>query len=240
MHSAVLLIEFGSIILGLGLLGRFAARFRLSPIPLYLLAGLAFGAVALEVARHGPVPALDRALLGDFHPAVQGGVPALMVVASFVGRPAFVLVLGLFLALLAAGWQRPGDALLVALAVGGAEILNDLLKLLFARHRPPLADLASSSFPSGHATGSIVLYGLLVYFALRAGGPLWRRILAAVAGLLVVLLVGLSRVYLGEHYPTDVLGGWAIGLLWLAGVVTAVETWQRRRRVLLLQDAGPG
>jgi undecaprenyl-diphosphatase len=84
----------------------------------------------------------------------------------------------------------------------------------------------------------MAFFGLLAYFVLRSGGPLGRRVLAVALALLAIGLIGVSRVYLGEHYPTDVLGGWTVGLTWLASTVTAVETWRRRRELLLEQDAG--
>jgi membrane protein DedA with SNARE-associated domain/membrane-associated phospholipid phosphatase len=206
---------------------------------LVLVAGAVFGGVA-RVVRRASMSGLDRRFAVEVVP-VAGGLTALMRAASFVGRPVTLLLLSLGLALLFVRQRKWSDALLVAFAVGGAEALNPLLKLLFARHRPGLADLATWSFPSGHATGSMAFFGLLAYLALR-GGPLWRRVLAVTGAVVAVLWIGMSRVYLGEHYPTDVLGGWAVGLVWLASVVTAVETWRRRRLFLLRQhvtEAGP-
>ena len=198
-----------------------------------VLAGVIFSEVA-RIVRRTPAAWIDRTLAATVVPPPPGGWTPLMAAASFVGKPGVLLLLSLGLAAFFASRRRGSDVFLVALAVGGAEGLNPLLKLLFARHRPGLADLVTYSFPSGHATGSMAFFGLLVYLALRAGGPLWRRILAVASGLLAVFLIGASRVYLGEHYPTDVVGGWAVGLVWLACSITAVETW-RRREVYLRQ-----
>lgn len=206
---------------------------------LVLLAGTVFSAVA-RIVHHTPAAWIDRTLAAAVAPS-SGGLTWLMAAASFVGKPGVVLLLSLGLAGFFASRRQGSDVFLVVLAVGGAEGLNPLLKLLFARHRPGLADLVTYSFPSGHATGSMAFFGLLVYLALRAGGPFWRRALAVAGALLAVLLIGASRVYLGEHYPTDVVGGWAVGLVWLASAITAVETWRRRELYLRRQqDVGPG
>src|SRR5918997_2230091 len=110
-------------------------------------------------------------------------------------------------------------------AVLGGEALNLLLKDLFARPRPrferPLVDETSHSFPSGQAMESLVVYGTLAYFdvlALRG----WSKRALSVGGVAVlVIMIGFSRAYLGAHYISDVVGGFAAGGAWLCGVITA-------------------
>lgn len=137
-------------------------------------------------------------------------------------------VLTLF-TLLVIGWllvqQKYGHALFIAVAVGSGGILNTMLKTGYARPRPALVahlvEVSSSSFPSGHAMNSAIVFlslGVLLSRALPE-----RRLKGYVlsAGVVLTLLVGTSRVYLGVHWPTDVLAGWAIGLAW-AGLVWLV------------------
>ncbi|MEP6810390.1 MAG: phosphatase PAP2 family protein, partial [Chthoniobacterales bacterium] len=127
-------------------------------------------------------------------------------------------------------WYR---LLILLLVVPGGAVLDVLLKSAFHRTRPilehPLVVLKSYSFPSGHTMGATLLYGLaavFVYHRLTAWrGKVW---LVATASS-IVFLVGLSRVALGAHFLSDVLGGAAAGLAWLALCVTAVETLRRRR-----------
>ena len=110
--------------------------------------------------------------------------------------------------------------------------LSSTLKVLVDRARPtlsPLHDVGSKAWPSGHATASAVAFGALGYFLFRVLPKPWS-ILALVACGLVIVVVGVTRVYLGVHWPTDVIGGWALGLVW----VTAV-TWATRPL-----DAGGG
>lgn len=115
-------------------------------------------------------------------------------------------------------------ALLVASGVGGAALLNVIAKASFARERPDLwGQLISEStfsFPSGHAMGSSAL-------AFTVIALLWKtrwRIPALVLGVIYILMIGFSRLYLGVHYPTDVLAGWTLSLAWVATVATIIYT----------------
>ena len=123
--------------------------------------------------------------------------------------------------------------LALALAVGGGSLLNILLKHFFHRQRPvlenPLLTLSSFGFPSGHTMGSTLFYGLLALFVAHSVRT-WRlRALTFCIAALVVALIGLSRIYLGAHYLTDVLGAIAVGLAWLAFCWTGVETLRKWR-----------
>ena len=103
--------------------------------------------------------------------------------------------------------------------------LSHALKALVGRERPeldPLYDVASKAWPSGHATASAATFGALGYFFLRVLPRPWS-VLGLVACALVVVAVGVTRVYLGVHWPTDVIGGWALGLAWVVVVVVATR-----------------
>jgi len=117
-------------------------------------------------------------------------------------------------------WRLAG---LVAVTMAGAAVLSGVTKLLVHRARPivtvPVERVGGGSFPSGHALTSVVAVGLTLVLLLPVIGRRWRLLLAS-AGVVVVASVGFSRLILGVHYVTDVLGGWLIGVLWLAAVVT--------------------
>ena len=117
-------------------------------------------------------------------------------------------------------------------AVLGGEALNLLLKDLFARPRPhfghPLVVETSYSFPSGQAMESLVVYGMLAYFALLTLRSKRMRVVSVGGAVVLVTLIGFSRVYLGAHYMTDVVGGFAAGGAWLSAVITAWEVMRRR------------
>ena len=124
--------------------------------------------------------------------------------------------IGLVLVLLA--FKRWRDGLFVAVATGGSALLNIATKRLFARDRPSLWDSiapeATYSFPSGHAMGSMTLAAVLILLAWPTRARWW--VIAAMA--VFVPMVGLSRVYLGVHYPSDILAGWAAASIWVVGV----------------------
>lgn len=149
----------------------------------------------------------------------NGTLTPLMVGASrFGSTPSLVVI-----ALLATAWlawhRQRADALLVVLGSAVGLTLAPLLKLVFTRTRPPVAEhivvVDSWSFPSAHSLNSMAVIGLLTVLAFRERpGRLWRTLTAALGAFLVVL-VGFSRVYLGVHWPSDVLAGWVGGALWI-------------------------
>ena len=137
-----------------------------------------------------------------------------------------LLVTGLFLS-----FRRWREALLLLLASGGGLILTNILKDVFQRDRPPAVLHAvraiNASFPSGHATLSATVFltlgALIAHFAERRR----VRVYALAAGVILSLLVGCSRVYLGVHWPTDVLAGWCVGSAWALLWWGAAIFWER-------------
>lgn len=117
-----------------------------------------------------------------------------------------------------------------ASAAGGLVVRG--LKSLFARDRPfdQVIQATGYSFPSGHAFAATVFYGMLIYLTFRLTQRTWMRALAVVLGVSVIAAVGLSRVYLNVHYPTDVLGGWLAGSAWLVASLLIVDQVEHRTR----------
>jgi membrane-associated phospholipid phosphatase len=145
-----------------------------------------------------------------------------LVLAGVAGIAAYLL--------LRRGNRREG--LLVVLAFVGAEILSYSLKLGFRRDRPfftdPLATENTFSFPSGHSTVSLAVYGALaVVLARHVRGR--AKVACLGAAVVLVSLIGFSRLYLGVHFLTDVLAGFAAGIAWLAACVVTLDLHQRLR-----------
>lgn len=129
--------------------------------------------------------------------------------------------------LLWASRHRYSAAMIWAAMIGGS-IINSVLKMIFERPRPELfawrTDLVGhSSFPSGHATSVMVVYATLAYLVARLEPSRGMRRFTFGFAVAVILLVGLSRLYLGVHYPSDVLGGFAVGLAWTACCAMGIE-----------------
>jgi MYXO-CTERM domain-containing protein len=129
--------------------------------------------------------------------------------------------------------RRRAEALLVTVVVGGAAILVVAVKAVVGRPRPPvafrLAVETNASFPSGHALVAAAVLGVLAALAMtRLRGPV--RALVAAATVLVVLAIGVSRLYLGVHWASDVVTGWLLGALWLTICLTMARLVAVRRR----------
>jgi undecaprenyl-diphosphatase len=120
-------------------------------------------------------------------------------------------------------WKRRDNAVLVAAAALGGVALDEVMKLHFKRLRPevPWAFVHehSFSFPSGHSVLAMAMYGVIVYKTYDKLRSVWARAALMAGALLMVLGIGVSRVYLGVHYPSDVVGGYFVGAVWLAAVI---------------------
>ena len=163
-----------------------------------------------------------------------GASPRLGLAVTWFGNNAtligFVVVVALALVLARRYWAAL--RVVAASGLGGLVVLG--LKALFARERPAdqVIQATGFSFPSGHAFASTVFYGMMVYLVFRLTERTWTRAMAVVIGPLMILAVGLSRVYLNVHYLSDVLGGWLAGATWLGAcllVIDVVETRYRSR-----------
>ena len=225
-------------------LARFLQRRLQRGVPYGLAFTLAFLVVGLTVAGFfGMVDAVtegdDLARLdASAHDLVYnalGGSRQLGVAVTWFGNNATLIGLVVLVSLALVLTRRYWAAFRVVFASGLGGLVVRGLKALFARDRPldQVIPATGYSFPSGHAFASTVFYGMMVYLVFRLTDRRWARVLAAVAGPLVILAVGLSRVYLNVHFLTDVVGGWLAGAAWLVAsllVIDVVETRTRSRR----------
>lgn len=212
----------------------FLSRLRLpqGAQPLVILAclsGVAFFGMLTDEMMEGDTRVLDSAILRALRTAADASVPlgpawlpqtavditALggftvlwLLSASVVG---FLLIIG-----------KRTDAALLAFSVGGASMINWGLKLLVGRDRPEvvphLVQVSNASYPSGHAMLAAATYLTVAAMLARAQPRRRARVYLLALAVLLVVLIGVSRLYLGVHWPSDVLGGWCLGSAWaLAG-----------------------
>ena len=177
----------------------------------------AFGEIAEDVAAGQPF-AFDVPLLEGLHGLSGRAANDVFLAFSAVGYSGGVIPFDIALIIFLALRRHPRTAVFAAVAIIGSSLLNVAAKHVFARARPALwtsiAPESTYSFPSGHAMGSMTLACVL---ACLAWNTRWRWPVIAI-GTLFALGVGTSRVYLGVHYPSDVMAGWAAAIAWTLGV----------------------
>ena len=221
---------------------------RLSPegyLGLHLTIGLLvilgaggwFGDIAEDMSRNAATRLLDESITSWFQAHATPLLTRISRVVTFFGSVTFLTSASCVVALVTALRKRGYWLLALALVMGGGSVLNLVLKHFFHRQRPvlenPLVTLSSFGFPSGHTMGATLFYGLLALFLACSIGAWLGRGFVCCAAALVITLIGASRIYLGAHYFTDVIGAIAVGLAWLAFVWTGVETlrkWRGRPR----------
>jgi len=167
----------------------------------------------------------DTSFLLWLHQFANPVLDQLMLGLTQLGNPIVVMPIA-SITLAALIWKRQfSEAQMFAIACLGATILNTGLKLVFGKPRPALWEQliveTSYSFPSGHALGSVVLYGAIAYLLSQSYPHLARLIYALAISL--ILAICLSRLYLGVHWPTDILAGVSMGSLWLILCITLLK-----------------
>ena len=196
-------------------------------------AGLLFGMLAAEVIKAGEITVVDAQIANWFHAHATTPVTQFMLLVTDVHSTFGILALCLLFAFHLIRAKALDWLLKVVVAVPVGMLLNVALKHAFQRARPsfddPLLTLTTFSFPSGHAAGATLFYGVLAAYLICKVKP-WRwRIFIALLAVGMTALVGLSRIYLGVHYFSDVLAAVAASGVWLAFSLTAITTWRRRR-----------
>jgi membrane-associated phospholipid phosphatase len=200
----------------------------------------------IEVASGSPITGADRRIINLVATLRTPGLDRIMLFVTFLGNGQTIIVVAagaILIALLARRYER---AVLILLSLVGSSLFFSVIKLLVGRPRPPLEDArivqGGFSFPSGHAAVSATFYGTIAYILIRQVSSEVFKIIVGLIAALLVLAIGLSRVYLGVHYPSDVVAGWIAGGFWLVLVAIAEHVWfpqhtqprSRSRRILTI------
>lgn len=189
-------------------------------LSLALVEMLYLAAAELGVRLLGPgFPALDEAIALWVHSFAAPALTVLFLGLTFLGIAPVMAFQSAVVVLTLAATRRPLLAWALLLTMIGEVTLEFVTKEIVHRARPEVFRLASAtgySFPSGHALASTCLYGFLAFFVLwPMARALGYRLALLALGVALPLGIGLSRIYLGVHYPSDVLGGWLGGVIWL-------------------------
>ena len=159
--------------------------------------------------------AFDHAVIGFVRDPGRDGLLAPLGWITQLGST--LAVVAVAAAIVGIGWTagRPRTAMIGGLTIGIGSLIISVLKRVMQRARPDLLDPVivetGFSFPSGHAANAMVAYGIAAVVIGRLPAPRWARVSAQAVLAVLVFLIGLSRVWLGVHYPTDVIAGWLIG-----------------------------
>ncbi|PEZ06853.1 phosphatase PAP2 family protein [Priestia megaterium] len=205
-------------------------RFTLS-FTLCILFVICFG--ILSVLMHYQIlTQLDHALISLIQGFESSLVTFVMNTFTFIGSTPSVVTLSLLVIffLYKVLHQRKELILFIAI-VGGHVILNQLLKLSFQRDRPNLhrlIEIDGYSFPSGHAMSAFAVYGALSFLLWHDISTRWGRIALILTSSVIILMIGISRIYLGVHYPSDIIGGFLAGGIWLALCIWFYQWYQEK------------
>jgi len=208
-------------------------RRGLSPLAACAAAALTFAVLLvlvrlrwppLESADHGAAAGINGLIAGD------GPLVAVVKAVTWLGSDGVLWTVIGAAAIVLALRRRWRLAIYLLVTGAGALVLDPVLKSLVGRLRPvvahPIAHGTGNSFPSGHSLGSIVCYGAVLLVFLPAARGRWRTTFITVVVALVAL-IGISRILLGVHYLSDVVGGWAVGIAWLGLTTLAFELTRR-------------
>jgi undecaprenyl-diphosphatase len=177
------------------------------------------------IRRHKPI---DMMIFDKIKPGVSTINNKIMLFITFLGKHQFLIPANLFLIIyfIAVKRQTWFSIRVITIAISSL-VLMLLLKQLFQRKRPlsPLLKAAKGlSFPSGHAIMAVTFYGLLIYILQHTIETEWLNWTVTILIIILIILIGFSRIYLRVHYASDVLGGFIIGLLWLL-ISLAILKW---------------
>lgn len=199
-----------------------------------------------ERVRRGTTQPFDDAVMhwiaNHQNPVVQSAMLEITALGTGTVVAMIVFIAGLFL------WlnQHKHSAILLIVATLGGMLLDNLLKIGFDRPRPQIFKwgtyAVSSSFPSGHAMSSVIVYGTVAYLAARLQKNVASRVATMVFAALIIVLICSSRLYLGVHFPSDVLAGLIIGLAWAAfcmAVLEAAQLYAKYNAPQMLEDEHP-
>jgi membrane-associated phospholipid phosphatase len=228
-----------------GLFRRYAARLRvrdpqtvaLSALTACLVLSLwAFAHLVEDYLTGDPIVRWDTRFALWLHEHASHPLVRFFDVVTLAGNSGVLIVVVLAIGIVFLRRARPNDAAVLLLALGGAGLINALLKVVFHRARPELSfvHLDTYSFPSGHAAVSSATFTTLAYLLGRRFKSTRARLLLGLATVIAVGLVGFSRLYLGAHYLSDVLAGFSFGLAWASLCLIGYTIWGDRDILRLL------
>jgi membrane-associated phospholipid phosphatase len=212
------------------------ARWPLIGVMMVVLGGLLFGAMAINLQTHGPLLPVDAQVANSLHTIALHGSPvvlSIMIFGFYLGEYGIVLI-GLILVLYFLYKRFWSGLSMVVIAWAGEGTIWLVLSAYFNRPRPVFdvsvwRQMTEPGFPSGHSLSAIMCFGLLAYLIVpKISSHFWKAVVI-ITTLLVILYIGYSRMYVGDHFLTDVLAGYGLGIAWSGLVYTLVEVISKKK-----------
>lgn len=193
--------------------------------------GIAFGYIAAAVGNESIVH-FDTAVIGFVQGLEAPWLTSIMKVFTWIGSGYVVAPIALigFIVLYFVLRYRHQAFLLIAV-IAGTVLLNGALKIYFKRERPEIhriMDANGFSFPSGHSMMAFALYAIIAYIAWRNVKTTTSRVVLVLFTAVMIIMIGTSRIYLGVHYPSDIVGGYAVSALWVTIAISVYAYFQNK------------
>ena len=212
---------------------------------LFFIGGIVFTLLAVNLKANGPLIKVDTELANALHTTALNISKSMLSLANggwYMGNEVVIVVallMGLYF-LIKRYWQ---EFWMVVAGGLGSPLIFLAVSHIFNRHRPEFAvpvehTLTGPGFPSGHCVIGVAVYGLLAYLLLPRISSRFGKFLVILITLLIILYIGFSRIFVGGHYLTDALAGYAIGLAWAGISYLTIESYFARRHKRAIEKAG--
>lgn len=201
-----------------------------------LLSLIGFSCMAILISKQ-KIVSFDSAVISFIQGLESPLLTDIMKFFTFIGSTVSVAVLAmgaLFFLYIVLGHRS--ELILLIAAVLGSNLLFITLKLFFQRARPDLhrlIEVSGYSFPSGHATNACTLYGILAFLLWRHIPTRLGRTILVIISIIMILTIGISRIYLGVHYPSDIIGGYCISAFWLTVLIWFYQQYKEKQYIQL-------
>jgi undecaprenyl-diphosphatase len=197
-----------------------------------LVSIIGFSLVSLLISDQ-KIIIFDRTVIGIVQGYESPFLTTVMKFFTWIGSAPIVIVLSLFLLFfLYKILHHRFELILFIAAISGSAILNGILKHVFQRVRPDLhrlIDIEGYSFPSGHAMNAFTVYSIISFLLWRHITNRGGRIILIIVSMVMILAIGISRIYLGVHYPSDIIGGYFASGFWVTSAILFYQYFQEKR-----------
>jgi undecaprenyl-diphosphatase len=212
------------------------AKWPIIGLLMVLLGGISFGMFAVSLQTNGPLIQLDVPLANSIHAIALQSSPFIrdaMIFGFYLGEH-IIVAIGVVLAVYFLYKRFWPELCMVVIAWAGEGSIWLVLSAYYNRARPIFDvpvwhQMTAPGFPSGHSISAVMCYGLLAYLLVPKIHARFGKAIVIVAALLVILYIGFSRIFVGDHYLSDVLAGYALGVAWSGFVYTLIELIVRKR-----------